>query len=118
MPNRFGKLLRKSRKEQGKTLNSVARHMNLSAAYICDIEKGRRGPLKQEARIRELAYFLSADPEELLLAALYDRGVITLDIRGASELRMKVVWMLRENWGAMSDYDCGRLAEMLEEAVG
>lgn len=38
-----GQKMRKLRKAEGKTLRGVARAMKLSAAYLSDLELGRRG---------------------------------------------------------------------------
>lgn len=52
-----GQKMRKLRKSEGKTLRAVARAMDLSAAYLSDLELGRRGWSKslQQAYVRGVA---------------------------------------------------------------
>jgi cytoskeletal protein RodZ len=52
-----GQKMRRLRNSEGKTLRAVARAMNLSAAYLSDLELGRRGWSEslQKAYVRGVA---------------------------------------------------------------
>ena len=52
--NFFGRHLRRIRLNRNATLEDFAKCLSVSVSYICDIEKGRRSPLKMKA-INKLA---------------------------------------------------------------
>jgi transcriptional regulator with XRE-family HTH domain len=90
MANRFGEVLRRLRRESGKTLGEVARLLGVSAVYVSDVERGNRKPFTR-GRILEIADFLGKDPKELLKASDRERGVIEYDITDANSLAAEVV---------------------------
>jgi transcriptional regulator with XRE-family HTH domain len=73
----YGELLRAQRVQAGRSLGDLARHLGLSAMYISDIERGRRGPL-DNFQTAEAAKFLGIDPGRLLKSAARQRGEVTV----------------------------------------
>jgi len=73
MAHRFGEVLRRLRRETGKTLGEVARLLRVSTVYVSDVERGNRKPFCAR-RILEIADFLGKDAEELLKASDRERG--------------------------------------------
>lgn len=90
MPERFGSLLRRQRRDRAKTLGDLARFLEVSVAYVSDVERGNRNPFSTE-RILKIANFLGQDPTALMEAAGLERGLIEYDIRSASPLEAAVV---------------------------
>lgn len=90
MPNSFGELMRKARKESGKTLGDVARFLGVSVVYVSDIERGQRKPLAAD-KIVGMANFLNSDARPLLSAADNDRGFIEYELATARPLAAHVV---------------------------
>ena len=79
---RFGVFLRKKREERSVTMLALSKQIGFSAAYLSDVEHGRRYPLSPE-KIRKVAEVLSFSKEETTqmfdLAAI-SRGTIAQDI--------------------------------------
>jgi transcriptional regulator with XRE-family HTH domain len=90
MPERFGELLRKERRQADKTLGDVSRLLGISVVYLSDVERGNRRPLNNE-RILKIAKFLKKNPTPLMEAADRERGFIEYDIRKARPLAADVV---------------------------
>jgi len=65
----FGDYLKELRKKNNKTLEELAKHLNVSLSFLCDIEKKRRPPFSKD-KIEKLATFLFLTPEEK--RTLYD----------------------------------------------
>jgi transcriptional regulator with XRE-family HTH domain len=86
----FGRLLRKLRRDAGKTLGDVARVLDVSIVYLSDVERGNRKPFTRE-RILKISKFLDQDATGLLKAADHERGVIEYDINKARPLEAEVV---------------------------
>ena len=59
----FGTFIRNKRIDQHKTLLEVARVLEISNPYYCDIEKGNRNPPDIE-KLNRLADFLEMTPDE------------------------------------------------------
>ena len=90
MPERFGELLRKQRRNADKTLGDIARLLSVSVVFLSDVERGNRKPLSNE-RILKITGFLNGDPVPLMEAADLERGFIEYDIRKARPLEADVV---------------------------
>jgi transcriptional regulator with XRE-family HTH domain len=90
MPDHFGDLLRKLRRQADKTLGDLARLLGVSVVYVSDVERGNRKPFDNQ-RIIRIAKFLNADPTALIEAADRERGFIEYDIRKARPLEADVV---------------------------
>ena len=90
MPERFGDVLRKARRNAEKTLGDVAKLLDISVVYVSDIERGNRRPFSNE-RILKIARFVKTDPAPLIAAADVERGVIEYDITKAKPLEAAVV---------------------------
>ena len=84
----FGKFVEEKRKSQGITLRGLAGMLEISPAYMSDIEKGRRYP--PEKHLEEIAKILKLSEDEknkmLDLAALEKENTVPTDL---SEYIMK-----------------------------
>jgi len=116
MPERFGNLLRKLRREADKTLGDVARLLGVSVVYVSDVERGNRKPLNNE-RIVRVANFLGEDPAALIEAADWERGFIDYDIRKARPLEADVVGGLVAGLarGGVTDEQLQNIKSILKE---
>lgn len=86
--SKFGDFIAERRKEKGIGLRKMADLMGISAAYLSDIEKGRRNPPAMD-KIKEVGKILELTQEEMEYAidlAADDRGEIPIDL---SEYIMK-----------------------------
>jgi transcriptional regulator with XRE-family HTH domain len=119
MPERFGDLLRKKRREVGKTLGDLARLLDISVVYLSDVERGNRKPLSNE-RILKIAEFLEQDATALIEAADWERGVIEYDITKARPLEANVVGGLVSGLarGGISDEQLLDIQEILKKEDG
>ncbi len=90
MQERFGELLRTSRRDAGKTLGEVAGHIGVSVVFLSDVERGNRKPLGKD-RLSAIGQYLGIDAGPLMEAADYERGFIEYDIRRARPLEADVV---------------------------
>lgn len=94
---RFGAFLRKKREERSVTMRALSKELGFSAAYLSDVEHGRRYPLSPE-KIRKTARILSCNKEEtnqMFDLAAISRGTITQDILDYIKERDYVVRALR-----------------------
>lgn len=76
---KFGKLLRQARKANGRTLRDVAHYLGVNVPYLSDVELGRRRPFSLK-RIEQVARYLNADVDQLLLAAFDQLSFVQLII--------------------------------------
>jgi len=90
MPERFGEVLRKQRRQAGKTLADLAKPLGVSVVYLSDVERGNRKPFNND-RILKAAEFLRTDASPLIEAADWERGFIEYDITKARPLEADVV---------------------------
>ena len=58
----LGAALREARRKSGRTLRQLGEHLGVSAAFLCDVEHGRRGMSK----LAEAAAFLGTTEAKLL----------------------------------------------------
>lgn len=116
MPERFGDLLRKLRRNAGKTLGDVARLLGVSVVYVSDVERGNRKPFSNE-RIIQISNFLGEPPDPLMEAADWERGFIEYDIRKARPLEADVVGGLVAGLarGGVTDDQLRNIKEILKE---
>ena len=87
---RFGNLIEKCRLEADKTLDSVANLLGVSAAYVSEVELGKRPPFNR-ARIEQLAEFYEVDSEPLLEQACRDLGFVEMDMTKASSEQLEII---------------------------
>lgn len=116
MPERFGDVLRKSRKAAGKTLSDVAKLLGVSIVYVSDIERGNRRALAND-RIIAVARFLNTDPKPLIAAADIERGFIEYDITKAKPLEADVVGGLVSGLarGGVTEEQLQQIKDILED---
>jgi transcriptional regulator with XRE-family HTH domain len=119
MSERFGDLLRKKRREAGKTLGDIARLLGISVVYLSDVERGNRKPLSND-RILKIAEFLEQDASTLIEAADWERGVIEYDIKKARPLEADVVGGLVSGLarGGISDEQLLNIQDILKKKDG
>ena len=116
MPERFGDVLRKQRRQAGKTLGNLAEVLGISVVYLSDVERGNRKPLSNE-RILKIAEFLKTDASPLIEAADWERGFIEYDIKKASPLEANVVGGLVTGLarGGITDEQLRDIQKILQE---
>lgn len=119
MPERFGDLLRKKRREAGKTLGDLHRLLGISVVYLSDVERGNRKPLSND-RILKIAEYFGQDATDLIEAADWERGVIEYDIKNARPLEADVVGGLVSGLarGGISDEQLLTIQEILKKKDG
>lgn len=116
MPERFGDVLRKQRRQAGKTLGNLAEVLGISVVYLSDVERGNRKPLSNE-RILKIAEFLKTDASPLIEAADWERGFIEYDITKARPLEANVVGGLVTGLarGGITDEQLRDIQKILQE---
>ena len=115
MSTEYGKLLRVSRKKAGLSLAEVARMMKISAAYLSDIERGRRAPLYYDATV-ELAGHLGIDPDQLLIAMVRQSGIRT-SMDNASDERLRLLVAVFGSLNSLTDEQAARFIELIERVT-
>jgi len=110
---RFGKLLRKARRDARLGLAAVSARAGVSTMYLADVEAGRRPP-PIDARIAELAEAIGIAPDELLGAAAQDRGWVRLGWRPRDRRKERLARELVARWPDMTAAEM----EALERALG
>ncbi len=117
MEQTFGAWLRKMRELSGKSMGDLARHLDVSVAFISDVEKDRRSPLTPQ-RILAAAEFLDGDPAELLMAAAKTKGAFHLNAEEASPKKMAVGAALMRGWTELDDPSLDQINEIITRKVG
>lgn len=79
----FGEFLRDKRVRSGISLRGFAKHLNISAAFLSDVERNARNPFDLN-RLRLISTLLSLSEEEIY--EMYDlvgkkRGEVPLDVQ-------------------------------------
>jgi transcriptional regulator with XRE-family HTH domain len=77
----FGKTLREARISAGRTQADVAKYLELSVAYVCDVERGYRAPLTND-RLMKAIHLLDADLSELVANRARYYGVVEVPLSG------------------------------------
>ena len=108
MRERFGTALRTARQQAGRTLADVAQLLDVSIAYLSDVERGNRRPFGN-ARIVRIAEFLNTDPTPLLCAATIDKGMIEYVIDEDAPLAGGLVG------GTVTDTQLARIDTVLQD---
>jgi transcriptional regulator with XRE-family HTH domain len=110
----FGFLLRSIREEEGKSMSALARHLDVSPAYLSEVEQGRRAPLTRE-NIRKAAAFLNTDPLSLVTAALEWSGMLELNMTQCSAKGKEVGATLALRWENLSEKDLEAIAKIIKQ---
>jgi transcriptional regulator with XRE-family HTH domain len=114
MPNKmFGKLMRESRTNAGKSMGETARELNVSVSYVSDVERAARAPLVKE-KILVAARFFGVDPDLLLRAAAESRGTFELDAN-VNPKAQEVGAALTRKWTDLSDAQLERISRIVGE---
>ena len=81
---RYGDFVKRHREQKGISLRQVARLLNLSPAYICDMERNRRNPLYDD-KLYELSAILGLtqdDEDRLFDYSARELHKVPYDIEG------------------------------------
>src|SRR5262245_15110546 len=114
----FGAVLRRARSASGRSMGELARHLEVSVPYISEIENGNKPPLAVK-HILKAAEFLATPAEELLRAAISDRGRIEMsDIESRPKLRDLCVALLRRQADLTDEQLEGMLKALQEKPHG
>jgi transcriptional regulator with XRE-family HTH domain len=114
MENDFGRLLRTKRTKAGKSMLQVADLLGVSVAYISDVERGRRSPLRAD-RIEEVAKYLHVDAAELAAAAASSRGVYELPATGVTSKARAVGAALMRGWPTLSEEKLAEIESIIKK---
>jgi transcriptional regulator with XRE-family HTH domain len=117
MRTNFGSLLRKARRQAGKTMSDLAVHLDVSVVFISDVERGNRHPLTPE-RIVSVCEFLEIDPEPLLIEGAKSRGAFELDAKQVSGKAREVGAALMRGWKDLNDEDLEKIASVVRRREG
>jgi len=110
----FGGLLREVRLEAGKKIFEVADFVEVSSAYLSQIETGRRNP-PHPTLIKKIAGFLGVDPARLLKAAELDKEFVELGLVNISPEKAELAFILQRGWSSISDKEAIELKEILQK---
>lgn len=95
----FGAALRAARKAKRWSLGYLATRLAMSHSHLSEIELGKRLPQRDVEAIRKLSAILEVDPQDMLEAAILDRGTFTVSVpeqsaRGAAAtaLALSKLW--------------------------
>jgi transcriptional regulator with XRE-family HTH domain len=116
MSNKYGEVFRRERRRAGKTLGDVARCLDLSIPYICDIEHGRRQPL-DAARNAKLAAFFDSDLDHLLQAAAESLDHILLEAPRTHAGREAAAALMR-SWKDLEEDELREIRDLLARKRG
>lgn len=105
----FGEFLRDKRVHAEISLRGLAKHLNISAAFLSDVEHNARNPFDIE-RLRLISTLLSLSEEET--NEMYDlagkkRGAIPLDVQEyiSSEKLFDVLRDIRKTHASIDDWN-------------
>lgn len=112
---RFGPYAAFLRKRAALTIREAAARLRISAAYLNDIEKGRRHPFSSEKLERFAAMVNAAESEKLRLYDLAgkDRGTVSEDVKDYLQNNAYIFAALRT--AKELDADENDWSEMLNE---
>jgi transcriptional regulator with XRE-family HTH domain len=97
---KFGILIQQYRIDSDRTLESAADLLGISAAYMSEVELGRRPPFSR-TRIEKLAAFYNVTPDRLIEEACRECGFVELDTARVSSLQLTIISDLAR--GAVSE---------------
>lgn len=112
----YGELLRELRKQKRKTLGDVARALDVTVAYVSDVELGRRNPLAREQTLI-VAELFEIDATELLRAAVATRRRLELDLSKTGAAGVEHAATLAREWPTFDEADFRQLHEALREII-
>lgn len=98
LKNKFGMFMENRRKAQGLSLRKIAMTLELSPAYVNDIEKGKRNPpgLKILIKIAELLRLSEDELEMAIDLASEDRDEVPMDLQEYIKSNELVIEALRK----------------------
>jgi transcriptional regulator with XRE-family HTH domain len=116
MAPQFGNLLRDLREKARVGLGALARELNISAAYLSDVERGYRAPFTRDKIIR-IGESLRIDPTELIAAAAHTRGYFELPMLESPTAQSAGAALMR-GWPNLTEEELRRIQKIVEgEAI-
>jgi transcriptional regulator with XRE-family HTH domain len=111
----FGEKLRLLRAERGMTLQQMAEHLGLSAAYLSALEHGRRGRPSHALVVAVCAQLniIWDEADELLRLARLSHPRITVDTAGLSPEATELANLLAERVRKLPPEKIRRMLELL-----
>lgn len=106
-------MFRAARESAQMSLGRLAAKLDVSAAYLSEVERGMRAPLSA-ARILAAADILATNPLPLLQASVSERGKVVLDVRETGEVGQRVAARLARSWCTLSDDAFAAIEGVLE----
>ena len=108
----FARTLRYYRKQAGKSMGDVARHLGVSRPYVSEVERGSRGPFTQE-RIRSVSRLLGISAHILLDAAAEVDGYWRLPVMGVPE-QDRLASFFATTWRALPLHQVREILAVIE----
>ena len=82
----FGRMLRRERKDRNMLLGELARRLDISIAYLSQIEHGKRAiPDGFERRVADTLELSAEERNEMERAAAISRQTFEIDVTGAND---------------------------------
>jgi len=115
----FGARLRAMRQARGVTLSQLARHLNVSPAYLSALEHGKRGRPPWHVVQGVIAYFnvIWDEAEEIARLAQVSHPRITVDTSGLAPEATELANLIARDIGKLSREDAADLVQRVKRAV-
>lgn len=110
----FGSYLKKLRTENGMTQEEIAKLLDISIAYVSDVERGSRAPFC-DRDCRKLAKEFGVNQDEFLEIAHKSRPNYVLDGRNVSDTKRTLGARLGEAWDDLDDRKANAILAILAE---
>lgn len=114
MATRFGSVARDARVAARMSMKDVADVLNLSVAYISDIERGNR--YAPQDKIDDWAMAIGVDPTRLKRYAMLDRRAVELpvDRSNADAMSNVAAFALERRWNALDERQYSAILRILQ----
>jgi len=110
----FGRFMRSRRETAGVTLQSLAKHVGYSTAYLSEIERGRRNPPSAAVCIK-MAQYLETPQEDFLEQAALERQYVHLSLTDDRPRAVEAALMLARRWASLTKAQLNAIRKILEE---
>jgi transcriptional regulator with XRE-family HTH domain len=114
MNNAFGELVRRYRRGAGLTLTAVAGQMGFTPAYMSDVERGLRRPLR-DRHLGKLAKVIGIPAKELSIALAVSRGGFVLKTQGRGQGDLELGARLLRAWESIDKADADKVRGLVGE---
>lgn len=113
MLSRFGKTLRKIRIDHSMTLGDLGTSMQLSAAFLSALERGKPVPSNFIEKLKQAITLTPTEVSELELAAAQQTKEVTLNVENRSDATRELAVAFARSFQSMSDEELRRILEPL-----